>query len=370
MLNFLRRLFGSKPKPKPVPPVVIQPVDMLLPRQRGRTIPATLFGMHYVKVWIAAYPSVPFGFYRLLDATPRWHTLHLGEGVYADDPAAGTGISRIDSVLWSHELKGTSQPVMYTLAGGDMTDGHSGFPAFLSPDTTPALWAQYVTMMAERYKGKINVWEIWNEPDMWVQDQALLIELCRRAHEILKRTDPDNIVLTPAFTTLPYLTSFLQKGGGRYADVLSTHMDGRPDPEGFDVTHIRQVEALRQTYMPTAAHWISEGHSRGTGNRTHDAGIVTRAYLNYWLAGVDNYCWYSWDFGSYPDFADVDWVTLADDAGVPRTAADGYRTAYEWLVGRSVTSAQRDSSGTWTVLLDNGRLIRWNDRSTDAPICQ
>jgi hypothetical protein len=370
MLNFLRRLFGSKPKPKPVPPVVIQPVDMLLPRQRGVPVPATLFGMHYVKVWLAQLPAVPYGFYRLLDATPRWHHIHTADGAWADDAQAGTGISRIDSVLWSHKLKGGGQPVLYTLAGGDMTDGHWGFPAFLrdaARSTILTQWREYVTMMAERFKGQITHWELWNEPDMWLDDVELLVELARNAHNILRRTDPSNVVLTPAFTTLEYMERYLRTGGYQWADALATHMDGRPQPEGFDVTHIRAVEQLRQQYMPGKAHWITEGHSRGTGDRAHDAGIVMRAYLNYWITGVECYSWYSWDFGSYPDFADVDWVTLADDNGNARPAAEGYARIYGWLVGRSMQSALRDDTGSWTVLLDNGQRIRWNENSTGEP---
>jgi hypothetical protein len=371
MWSLLRRILDllfnkSTPVVDDKPP----PVEMLLPRQKGKVIPSTFFGLHYVKVWIANYPSVPFGFYRLLNATPRWHTLHQGDGEYADGPLAGTGVSRIDSVLWCHAIRGAGQPVMFTLAGGDETDQHNGVPPFLQGMENSRVigyWRQYVTMMAERFKGRIKVWEVWNEPDLFFPQQELLVELCRHAHAILKQVDPENVVLTPAFTTLPYAERFLQLGGGQFADVLSTHMDGRPNPEGFDLTHIRQVEALREKYMPTKPHWITEGHSRGTGDRAHDPGIVMRAYLLYWVTGVHKYCWYGWDFGSYDDFPGIDWVLLADHGGNPLGGDVGYTTIYNWLVGRSVESALRDGEGNWTVLLDNGQKIRWNENRHDLP---
>jgi hypothetical protein len=368
MWDLLRRLFGrSKPKPVPVPP----PVNMLLPRQRGRTVPDTYFGMHYVKVWIAQPPAVPYGLYRLLDATPRWHGIHKGASWWDDDAAAGTGISRIDSVLWSHYLKGNEQPVLYTLAGGDSYVNTTGIPAFLhgpGRDVILAHWREYVEMMAQRFHGKIRIWEVWNEPDMWIADIDLLVEFARHAYAILKRADPDNVVLTPAFTTLEYMQRYLATGGYHWADALATHMDGRPQPEGFDLDHIRAVERLREQYMPGKAHWITEGHSRGTGHRHHDAGIVTRAYLLYWITGVENYSWYSWDFGDYPDFPGIDWITLADDNGHARQAAAGYGQAYSWLVGRAVESATRDTHGNWVVRLNDGSEARWNENSDAMPV--
>jgi hypothetical protein len=369
MWDLLRRLFGrSKPKPVPVPP---PPVNMLLPRQRGRTVPDTYFGMHYVKVWIAEPPAVPYGFYRLLDATPRWHGLHAGPGLWRDDAHFGTGLSRIDSVLWSHHLKGKEQPVLYTLGGGDETDAHNGIPPWLRNESREVIisyWREHVEMMAQRLHGKVRVWEVWNEPDMFFGDMELLVELARNAYAILKRADPDNVVLTPAFTTLDYMESYLRMGGYQWADALSTHMDGQPKPEGFDLNHIRAVERLREQYMPGKSHWITEGHSRGTGNREHDNAIIFRAYLLYWIAGAENYSWYAWDFGDYPDFPGVDWITLADDNGHARQAAAGYGQAYHWLVGRSIQSATRDTHGNWLVVLNDGRTARWNENSNAMPV--
>ncbi|MGI5869615.1 MAG: hypothetical protein ACOX9C_09270 [Kiritimatiellia bacterium] len=73
---------------------------------------------------------------------------------------------------------------------------------FGAPEEAP--WRRYVAAMANRYKGKIRLYEVWNEPDLgfWrgTTDEYLLI--LRAACEELRRADPSARLLTGGFATV------------------------------------------------------------------------------------------------------------------------------------------------------------------------
>jgi hypothetical protein len=76
-------------------------------------------------------------------------------------------------------------------------------------------FADFVEALAERYKGRITHWQIWNEPNIFPEwgnqhanpeDYARLLCL---AHERLKRVDPNNVVIAAALAP-----TIGQDGGG------------------------------------------------------------------------------------------------------------------------------------------------------------
>jgi hypothetical protein len=99
-------------------------------------------------------------------------------------------------------------------------------------------YVDFAVAVAERYKGRITVYQIWNEPNLYPEwgDQLIspegYTEMLCRTHDALKAVDPDIIVLTGALGPTIDLTGrdaydllFLQRlydlGAGRCFDVLS-----------------------------------------------------------------------------------------------------------------------------------------------------
>ena len=89
------------------------------------------------------------------------------------------------------------QPWLETSYGNPIYEGGGtkylagGWPV---SDEALAAWDNWVRAMAERYKGKVREWEIWNEPDlnaMFYQDRKPLVDLQIRTAEIIKSVDPD-----------------------------------------------------------------------------------------------------------------------------------------------------------------------------------
>ncbi|HEX4487776.1 MAG TPA: endo-1,4-beta-xylanase, partial [Terriglobales bacterium] len=150
---------------------------------QGETLPPTFFGMH-VNQSKTAWPSVGFGSYRLWDDGTAWANLNPSNGSYNWAP--------LDA--WVNRAQQQNVQLLYTF-------GRT--PAWASSNTSIscnygggqcvapanyAYWDAYVTALVTRYKGKIKYYELWNEPNdpgFWKGTTAQMVEMTRRASQII-----------------------------------------------------------------------------------------------------------------------------------------------------------------------------------------
>ncbi|MDK1030410.1 MAG: NPCBM/NEW2 domain-containing protein [Planctomycetia bacterium] len=96
-------------------------------------------------------------------------------------------------------------------------------------------FADYVYRVVKRYRDKIKVWEVWDEPDMkpeFDNDPALFIEmLLKPAYEAAKRADPNCTVLVGGVSIQNfqrYVIGLVRNGGrndgANYFDGISIHI--------------------------------------------------------------------------------------------------------------------------------------------------
>ncbi len=127
-------------------------------------------------------------------------------------------------------------------------------------------YADFVEAVARRYKGKIQYYQLWNEPNIWPEwgnkpiDPAAYVNLLRVGYEAIKRADPDAYVLSAplaqttensprAMEDLRYLEGMYKSGAKNYFDVFlanaygfSSPPDDPPDP---NVLNFQRVLLLR-----------------------------------------------------------------------------------------------------------------------------
>ncbi|CAN5623936.1 hypothetical protein BH23GEM9_BH23GEM9_27050 [soil metagenome] len=354
-------------------PATIPDPSSATAQQRGfprEPVPAQLFGMHLIKVWLPGvdWPATPVGLYRLVDATPRWHHLSPAPGRWYDDTQQGAGMSRIHAALLFRDRHGAGTPAMFTLGGGgdDRRNGQwgGGFPAWFTARTdTLAEWRRYVREVGTRFRGRVQLWEVWNEPDcvcFYTGDVRLLVQLTRVAAEELRRIDPANRIVAPAFTDegLAMMDAFHAAGGGRYVDIVAWHQTNHFPPER-DTVRIRAARAIMVKHgIGDKPLWTTEGHAIAHAS-TSDAAILARTYLTLWLYGVSSFSWYAWDIAEYatvPGHERTQWVTLTDASYRVTSAGVAYRELYRWLVGSRVTSF-RIEGDAWIVGTDRGWIV-------------
>ncbi|MCK6487461.1 MAG: hypothetical protein L6R48_03805 [Planctomycetes bacterium] len=119
----------------------------------------------------------------------------------------------------------------------------------------PAAWARYVRAVADRYRGRVRHWEVYNEvnfcppavPASFSGSTADYLELQRIAYRELKAADPANRVLTSGFSTSANKSmplDALRDGLAEACDIFNVH--GYSGVEG-------------------AAGWVEEWHRRRPG---------------------------------------------------------------------------------------------------------
>lgn len=90
------------------------------------------------------------------------------------------------------------------------------------------LWRNYVRTVAERYKGRISHYEIFNEANGFMSAEDYLI-YCKSAYEEIKKADPNakvvGICVTSDFgaPTDQFTGDFIKDGGGKAMDIASVH---------------------------------------------------------------------------------------------------------------------------------------------------
>ncbi len=148
------------------------------------------------------------------------------------------------------------------------------------PPDNYADYGDFLYAMAGRYRGRVQAYEIWNEPNLareWGDqppNAAEYVALLRVAYRRIKEADPSAVVITaglaPTGTGLPhaipdvqYLREMYQAGVKSYFDVLGVHAPGykaAPEVSPGDVDNdpalggqrffcFRRVEDLRQVMV-------------------------------------------------------------------------------------------------------------------------
>ena len=159
-----------------------------------------------------------------------------------------------------------------------MTPGWARRPDVLdardAPPADMSRWAAFCAAVAERYRGRISAYQIWNEPNLsreWGDkqpDPAGYVELLAACSDAIRRSDSQATLISAGLaptgnyddTALPddiYLDQMYRNGFQRYVDVVGAHAPGYAPPEigpdDEEALHrwftFRRVEDLRKIML-------------------------------------------------------------------------------------------------------------------------
>jgi GH35 family endo-1,4-beta-xylanase len=177
-------------------------------------------------------------------------------------------------------------------------------------------WNKFVWNLATRYKGKIDAYEIWNEPQLadfmypyTLSNRNLLATMTKRAYRTIKSIDKNVPVLSPS--VLPRKSSGGMKRGGKMlhalkrkgwpVDAIATHIypevgSGVNEWRAMlnDVsTYCKKIKAPREI-------WVTETTFNLLGFIPSDQRSRTLISRLRSTIGIDSVkiFWYSWDKSS------------------------------------------------------------------------
>lgn len=192
-------------------------------------------------------------------------------------------------------------------------------------------WENYVFKTVEHFRGRIRLWEVWNEPcwhTFFSGTPEEYADLLKVAYRAIKRADPQAVVIGGCFSwhAQPWTKRVLAKDALDFMDALSYHVywspavtepaaPGEPSFIEREVQHfadlMRERGKMKPIYMtegglrcPPFASWLpKEGFSRGAafgsqaGAQRTLTGLdaacgLVRGMIQMRSAGVVNICYY------------------------------------------------------------------------------
>ena len=344
--------------------------------------PVTLdyFGLHIHRADAGtAWPNIPFGSWRLWDAYVGWRELQPTRDRW--------DFSRLDLYVAMAALTKTSLvlPLAMTPAWASARPdepsayrpGNSAEPKMIED------WRRYVEAVGRRYRGKIQFFEIWNEPnakDHYTGTVEKMVELTCEAYRVLKAIDPDIRVISPGVvgaTHVQYLERFLAAGGKSCFDIVAYHFYvQRFGPEAM-VPVIREVRAImrrhgvhdKPLWNTETGWWIANGDGtpdhpmvakggwRKLALEPESGDFLMRAFLLARAEGVERFFLYSWDnpYGL---------GMIEPTSGKPKPMVERWRSTVESLVGATNLKCDQDGKA-WrcTFITKNGlpQSVSWTE---------
>ena len=236
-------------------------------------------------------------------------------------------------------------------------------------------WENYVRAVATRYKGRIEAYELWNEPDFTVPHPRgfysgtpeKMVDLAVVAYRVIKEVDPGAIVATPSVVAeVERLEPYFRAGGHRYADVVAAHFYTLPT--GNLPSMIRNFKSLMAKYgLQEKELWNTESGflienpgqkvklSMATGVfskvlTAREAGVnLAHSLILSKAFGITRNYWYAWDN------SDMGLATHHD--GTPNSAGLAYDRVVSWLDDVQSVRCARSETFIWVCDLVQGNDI-------------
>lgn len=323
-------------------------------------VPSTYFGIHNIRFHSAVLrPNSAFGSWRLWDTGTSWADLQSDQDAW--------NFSRLDFAVSVSRQLGYSELILTlgrtpSWASQRPTEKSFYGPGAAAPPRNIADFRNYVRTVAKRYKGRIQWYEIWNEPasgGMYTGTIEQMVQLTQAASEEVRAEDPAARVICPSpakLESLDWYDRFLRAGGAKSCDILGYHFytDSAQPEERIRV--IRRVQdllgkhGLRGLPLWDTESGISLGRERPrnvASNESH----VARWLLLTWASGIERFYWYAWDHD--------DQGFIHPDGTFRSSAAQAYRQVQKWMLGSRFDRCERNGV-VWTCYLtrENGQTGR------------
>lgn len=267
----------------------------------------------------------------------KWCRVGAGATAFANWPEIQPGP---DTWNWSRsdsELKDMLDPLGvsvlpilgYTPKWASRTPEDPSAHAY--PPKDIATFARFVHQCVARYKGRVKVWEVWNEPNIGFLNGSVAdyADMVKAASVAAKQADPEcRIAMGCAGVDLDYLQRLYEFGCGPYFDVMAVH----PYQWGKELNDDWMREKLRgcRDLMDRQGDadkeiWITEqGWSLTEGiNAVEQANLLTQAMVTTLSVRerlkVEKYFWFSVKDWGGPGFG------LFDVDGKPKPVCHAYQ---------------------------------------------
>ncbi len=317
------------------------------------TIPATLFGMN-VNGLSSGPVATGASSLRLWDAGVTWRELEPEQGVI--------NWTRLDNMIANAKKSGFTN-ILYVLgstpdwAAGRSAPGAAYGPGSASFPKRQSYYLDYVRRVVQRYKGKINSYQIWNEADLkdfYSGSAGALASLTAATYKLVKSIDAEAAVAAAGLVPRPgrfdpgtfgdtYLKGLQARGWPVDAFMISMYPENQdPDLRGtysqVFKSSLQSLDAPPKPIWESEANYASANLSEfATGTQVK---LVARTYIDSPRLGLSQVFWYAWA-NEWPQIG----IRMTKPSGKLTAAGVAYATVKSWMAGRQWFGCTTDNSG-------------------------
>lgn len=165
-----------------------------------------------------------------------------------------------------------------------------------------AAWKTYVGTTARHFRGRIRIWEVWNEPDLTAFSHfsaADYVDLARVAREAVKAVDPSLVLYSAGFAGLsphpgrrdPDYQYKAMRDGGKYFDVHAYH--GHSNFAAYARQIDERLLPLRSKAGVSIPWYANETAVSAIGGTEREQALALfKKLLFSWSRGAIGYNWY------------------------------------------------------------------------------
>ncbi|GHT98192.1 hypothetical protein FACS1894142_4200 [Spirochaetia bacterium] len=258
---------------------------------------------------------------------------------------------------------------------------------YVSPENIPR-YLEFVERTVSRYRGKIDAWEIWNEPNwtFWTGSNKEFYELTRLTAQKIRETDPDALILGGAFWRVPenFINGMFQSGAMENVNAVAFHPYA-VNPENTVKQYDKMLKVLsRHNY--TGDIWVTEvGYPTGGWYPTRVSedqlpSYVVKTLTGLAIRGARTVFWYelfdSYNKGQSPTPRDSEhFFGLVYPDYTRKMGAAAWELCARYMAGteyRPDIPVRTGVPGSVEALYfrgsDTNTLILWNNKNRTVPL--
>lgn len=242
---------------------------------------------------------------RLADAGVEWVRVDMGWVTYEE---AGKGVysqwawDRADFVVDNLRANGIKVLGMLWATPGWANGGQKREV----PPSDPADYGDIAFKAAQHFKGRVDAWEVWNEPNLdyfFKGTAADYVRLLKAAYPRFKAGDPNAQVVLGgvSYNDTKYLRRLYELGAQGHFDVMATHpylgvADAPPEtPDDgtiWTMVHVKAVHDLMTEFGDGAKKiWFTEfgwsTHENWSGISNWERGVTKQKQADYLIRSIE-----------------------------------------------------------------------------------
>jgi hypothetical protein len=160
------------------------------------------------------------------------------------------------------------------------------------PPSDPQLYAEFMERIAARYRGRIQSWELWNEPDLqeyWTSSAEEFGSLVKLAAVAVCKGDPAAVIVLGGVSLGPteFFRTLFRDKVDQYVDVIAMHAY----PESW---HEQRLEEIFNDWVPKMNELIQQGGS-GADFWLNEAGYPDYRYSPAFATQNHTHAYYQYE---------------------------------------------------------------------------